>query len=607
MLDEDNHAQKMHSGAENFNKFQMLFKKGFYYQYSRNMLHRNNGDGTFSEIGQMAGISNTSWSWAPLFSDFDNDGYKDLFISNGYEKDFTNMDFIKYHMAERVKLSRGQSTATSMEMLEKMPSVKMSNYIYRNNGDNSFSKKNGDWGFNQKGVASGAAFADLNNDGAIDLVVNNINGEASIYCNNARRLDMSNHFLKVKLVGTGGNKFGIGAKVNIYCGTDLYHQEQFPVRGFQSSVDPVLNFGIGLHRMADSVIVIWPDDKMQKLDSVKPDQQLVLEWKNSNRFWKKDSVTGGQRFFNVALAPPFTHVENEFNDFSVQSLMPNFLSRQGPCMAVEDINRDGRKDLFLGGAKGQPGQIFIQQMNGDFVAKTESDIAADSASEDIAAAFFDANGDGYPDLYVAVGGYEFKNGDSALQDRIYFNDGKGNFKKNLRALPPLRFSKSCVKYADVNGDGAPDLFLGGRVVQGKYPLSPGSRILLNDGKGNFTDATAEVCPDLLKIGMVTDALWIDLNGDSQKDLIVVGEWMPIKVFINERGKLIDKSPDYIKFPSTGWWNCIKAEDFDGDGDLDLVIGNTGLNTQFKASEKEPLTLYYKDFEKKGTMDPILCY
>jgi hypothetical protein len=372
-------------------------------------------------------------------------------------------------------------------------------------------------------------------------------------------------------------------------------------------MDPVLNFGIGLHRMADSVVVIWPDDKMQKLDSVKPDQRLVLEWKNSNRLWKKDTVSCSQKFFTAEPAPPFTHVENEFNDFSVQSLMPNFLSRQGPCIAAEDINGDGRKDLFLGGAKGQPGQILIQQLNGNFVAKTEYDIAGDSASEDISACFFDANGDGYPDLYVASGGYEFKKEDADLQDRIYFNDGKGNFKKNPHALPPLRFSKSCVKYADVNGDGVPDLFIGGRVVPGKYPLSPGSRILINDGKGNFTDATAEVCPDLFKIGMVTDALWIDVNGDKQKDLIVIGEWMPIKVFINEHGKLTDRSSDYIKFPSTGWWNCIKAEDFDGDGDLDLVIGNTGLNTQFKASGKEPLTLYYKDFENKGTMDPIFCY
>ena len=607
MLDEDNHEQKMHSGAENFDKFQMLFKKGFYYQYSRNMLHTNNGDGTFSEIAQIAGISNTSWSWAPLFCDFDNDGNKDLFISNGYEKDFTNMDFIKYQVAEEVKTKHGETGSSTMEMLEKMPALKMSNFIYRNNGNNSFTKKTADWGFSQTGVASGAAFVDLDNDGAMDLVVNNVNGEAGIYRNNVHMLAGENHFLKIKLNGKFGNSFGTGAKVKLYCGADTYYQEQFPVRGFQSSVDPVLNFGIGTHALVDSVIVIWPDDRIQKIQAVKPDQSLILEWQNAIHFWKYDSLFTARKYFTADQGPSFTHVENEFNDFSIQSLMPNFLSRQGPCMAAEDINGDGRKDLFIGGAKGQPGRIFIQEVNGDFVAKSEPAIEKDSASEDVSAAFFDANGDGFTDLYIASGGYEFNDGDSALQDRIYFNDGKGNFKKNLQSLPQLRFSKSCVKSADFNGDGAPDIFLGGRVVPGKYPLSPGSRILINDGKGKFKDATAEICPALLQLGMVTDALWIDLNGDHQMDLIVVGEWMPIKVFINNKGKLEDKSSEYIKFPSSGWWNCIIAEDFDGDGDLDLVIGNMGLNTQFKVSEKEPLSLYYKDFENKGTMDPILCY
>lgn len=607
MLDEDNHAQKMHSGAENFDKFQMLFKKGFYYQYSRNMLHTNNGDGTFSEIAQIAGVSNTSWSWAPLFCDFDNDGNKDLFISNGYEKDFTNMDFIKYRVAEEVKTKHGEAGPSTMEMLEKMPALKMSNFIYRNNGNNSFTKKTADWGFSQTGVASGAVFVDLDNDGSMDLVVNNVNGDAGIYRNNAHTLVSENHYLKIKLNGRYGNDFGIGAKVKLYCGVDTYYQEQFPVRGFQSSVDPVLNFGIGTHALVDSVIVIWPDDRMQKIQTVKPDQSLILDWQNAIHFWKYDSLSSGRKYFTADQGASFTHIENEFNDFSVQSLMPNFLSRQGPCMATADINGDGRKDLFIGGAKGQSGRIFIQEVNGDFVAKSEPPIEGDSASEEVSAAFFDANGDGFPDLYIASGGYEFKDGDTALQDRIYFNDGKGNFKKNPQSLPPLRFSKSCVKYADINGDGVPDIFLGGRVVPGKYPLSPGSRILINDGKGKFKDVTAEICPALLQLGMVTDALWIDLNGDHQMDLIVVGEWMPIKVFINNKGKLEDKSSDYIKFPSSGWWNCIIAEDFDGDGDLDLVIGNMGLNTQFKATEKEPLSLYYKDFENKGTMDPILCY
>ena len=607
MLDEDNHQQKMHSGAENFNKFQMLFNKGFFYQYSRNMLHVNNGDGTFSEIAQLAGVSNTSWSWAPLFSDFDNDGFKDLFISNGYEKDFTNMDFIKYQITEDSKARRGEKTSGPMDMLKKMPALKMSNFVYQNTGNDSFIKKTNEWGFDETGVASGASYADLNNDGAMDLVVNYLNGYAGIYRNNVHSTNPENHFLKIKLNGKPGNSFGIGTKVKLFCGKHLYFQEQFPVRGFQSSVDQVLNFGIGRNNKIDSVMVIWPDDHMQKIEKLKADQQLTLDWGNAHFIWKYDSVSVSNPYFTASGSPDFVHHENEFNDFSVQSLMPNFLSRQGPCMAVGDINHDGSTDIFIGGAKGQPAQIFTQNKNGDFVFKPEPDIEKDSASEDVSAVFFDANSDGYPDLYVASGGYEFPEGDAALQDRLYLNDGKGNFKKTSNALPVLRFSKSCVRYGDVNGDGVPDLFLGGRVVPGKYPLSPGSRILLNDGKGNFRDATSEICPSLLQLGMVTDALWMDLNGDNQLDLIVVGEWMPIKIFINEKGKLVDKSSDYIKFPSTGWWNCILAADFDGDGDQDLVIGNTGLNTQFKASEKEPVTLYYKDFENKGTMDPVMCY
>lgn len=606
MLPESNLTQKMHSGAENFDKFQMLFRQNFYYQYSRNMLHKNNGDGTFSEIGQLAGMSNTDWSWSALLSDFDNDGNKDLFISNGYVKDYTDMDMVKYSVDRAVRAREGGRNENLKEYLDRMPSIEMPDYIFQNQGDGRFVKRTTEWGLDQKGVSAGAAYADLDNDGDLDLIINKTNAFAGILKNNSE-LAAANHFLRIQLKGTAKNAHGIGAKVTLHCGRNQFFQEQMPVRGFQSSVDPVLNFGTGAHSTIDSVTVVWPDDKVQVLKNIKSNQTLTLKQEDAQNGSKQLPVIETRPYFDTAAALAFLHKENEYNDFARQTLLPNYLSRQGPCMAKADVNHDGREDLFIGGAKGRPSRVLMQTAGGQFVQTPQPAIAADSASEDVAAAFFDADGDGDPDLYAGSGGYEFDQNDPALQDRLYINDGSGHFSKKEDALPQMLISTGCVRAADLDADGDNDLFIGARVSPGNYPATPESKILLNDGKANFTDATATVAPAIRLVGMVTDANWMDLNNDRLPDLVIVGEWMPIKVFINAKGTLQDASASYIRFASGGWWNRMLADDFDGDGDQDLVIGNLGWNAQFHASEKEPISLYYKDFDGNGSIDPVFCY
>ena len=604
MLPEGNQRQKLLFSPDNYEKVDVNLRSGFYYQYMSNMLHINNGNGTFSEIGQLAGISNTDWSWAPLCADYDNDGWKDIFVSNGIPRDFTNQDFLKY-MGDNFQ-NRQLARTDLLAAVGKMPSANIKNYFFKNNGDLTFSNVGKYWSTDSSSNSNGAAYADLDNDGDLDLIVNNINQPAFIYQNEANK-QIKNHFLQVKLVGEGKNTDGLGARVTIYNEGNQQFLDQMPNRGFQSNVSTVLHFGLGKENKIDSLKVVWLSGKRQVLANVKIDDILTLNERDAKQT-TSSKPTSQPLFAEVKSPVDFTAITNTINDFKRQPLAVNPLSFSGPAMTKGDVNGDGLEDIYVGGGSGQAGSIYFQQKNGSFLKKSEPSLDADKSCEDADAIFFDANGDSFNDLYVASGGYHnYLPNDSMLQDRLYINDGKGNFTKSAAALPEMHVSKSCVRSSDVNGDKFPDLFVGGRVIPGQYPETPQSFLLINDGKGHFKDQITSIAPSLQTIGMVTDAAWIDLNGDKNNDLVLVGEWMPVTVFINSNGKLENKTSNYFDKQYSGWWNKIATGDFNKDGRPDFIIGNQGLNTQCKATEKEPAEMFYKDFDDNGSIDPILCF
>ena len=605
MLPEDNVRQKLLFSPDNYEKFDITLRSGFYYQYMRNMLQLNNGDGTFSEIGQLAGISNTDWSWAPLFADFDDDGWKDLYVTNGYTRDYTNMDFLKY-MNDFIQNKGRLRREDVLGILQQMPASNVVNYLYKNNGDLTFTDVRKQWGVDSPSNSNGAAYVDLDNDGDLDLVVNNVNRTAFIYRNEENKKN-KNNYLNIKLHGLAKNTDGIGAKVFAYNKNGVQYLEQMPARGFQSTVSSILHFGLGKESSVDSLRVVWLSGKEQVLTKVKSNQLLTLHEKEAKSHYQI-SKSPASIFHEIKTPINFKSAEENINDFKRQPLLVNPLSFSSPCIVKGDVNGDGLEDICVGGDGKQAIALYIQQKDKQFVQKPQSAFEADKMCQNADAVLVDVNKDNLPDLYIASGGYHnFTPDDPLLQDRLYLNDGKGNFTKAANALPSMLVSKGCVRVADINGDSSPDLFVGGRVIPGRYPETPQSYILINDGKGHFTDATASIAPSLQNIGMVTDAAWIDLNGDNKKDLIVVGEWMPVTVFINNNGKLENKTKDYFDKDYSGWWNKLEIGDFNNDGKPDLIIGNTGLNTQCRASDKQPAEMYYKDFDGNGSVDPILCF
>ena len=612
MYPEDETVEKSSAGEDPFDIYQYKLEFGYFNQYSRNCLQLNMGGQKFIDIAPMAGVSATDWSWSTLINDFNGDGIKDIFVANGIVKRPNDLNYMKFIMGDSPQNSQFSKQEHDKKALDLMPDGKVHNYFFKGNQNLQFDDKSMSWGFEEAKIANGATYADLDNDGDLEIITNNINAEATIY-NNQSIENLGNSFCKIKLKGESQNTFGIGAKVILKANGIEQTQQLMPTRGFMSAVEPILTFGLGKNvQMIDTIKVIWESGKGQVLTKVKVNTTLILDEKDAKLISTILAKPVQLTFEEVSnkLNLNFTHKENQYFDFNRESLMPFKVSTEGPKIAVGDVNNDGKEDLYMGGAKGQSGELFLQNATG-FINSKQVDFIKDAIFEDVDAVFLDIDNDKDLDLYVVSGGNEFYENNVEQFDRIYRNDGKGNFKRDVSALPKMFSNKSCVRPFDFDKDGDLDLFVGGRVVPFNYGKTPTSYLLINNGKGNgsspqFTDKIKQLAPELQTAGMVTNAIWSDIDNDGDADLIVIGDWMPIKMYQNDKGKLSLIDNDLSK--KTGFWQGILANDFDRDGDLDLVVGNIGLNTKFKKNPKQnALRMYVKDIDGNGSVEQILTY
>ncbi len=605
MLPESDYLLKTTIKFDDYDVRRAKDQYNFHRQFTGNCLQLNNQDGRFSEIAQLAGVDATSWSWGALSFDFDNDGWKDLFVANGISKDLTNQDFLEFISSEEARSQMRNSSNSFKDLLNKLPSNPIPNYGFLNQQNLQFKNETTNLGFNTPSFSNGAAYGDLDGDGDLDLVVNNVNQKAFVYRNMASE-NLHHHFIKLKLEGNTPNTFGFGAKVTVFSKGNQQLLVQSPSRGFQSSVEPVLNFGLGDQSIADSLLVQWTNEKEQVIRNIHSDTTITLKQKDAAERSHQKFLTS-ELYTNAAdklISGNYTHTENEYVDFDAERLLPKMLSTEGPKLAVADINGDGLEDFYLGSSTADTAKIFIQKKDGHFVQKFQPAFVADKYIENTGAVFFDADNDGDKDLLVASGGNIALQGSVNLFPRLYLNDGKGSFKRSISSLPAVSVNASCVRVADFDGDGKEDIFLGGRNVPGSYGLKPPSFLLKNNGNGTFSDVTKSVASDFSNIGMVTDAQWADINGDGKKELVVVGDWMPVTIFQYIGGKL--KMVNQLAH-SSGWWNCLTIADINNDGKADLIAGNFGQNSNIKADIQHPAKLYVNDFDKNGQIECIPVY
>ncbi|MFC2113089.1 VCBS repeat-containing protein, partial [Bacteroidota bacterium] len=603
MLPEGDARLKNTSEFERYDIYILKLMDDFYHQFMQNSLQLNNGNETFSEIAFYSGVAETDWSWGPIMFDMDNDGYVDIFVSNGIYHDLTNQDFIEFfanQIVQKMTISGKKEVVDSI--INKMPSTPIPNYAFRNNGDLTFKNMSAEWGFDTPSFSNGTAYGDLDNDGDLDLIVNNVNQPCFVYQNKTNE-KTGNHYLKVQLKGEGHNTFGIGSVVNVYYNDQIHRQEQIASRGFQSSINHVLNFGLGIETEVDSVEVIWPGRKKQVARNISADQMIIFDIKDAAKkeLFIRSNKTATKKFIE-GDSPFDPHKENFYIDYDYEGLIAQMLSREGPALDVADLNNDGLDDVFMGGATNDGGQIYLQSSNGKMIIQKNDCFQQDKKFEDTAARFLDADGDGDPDLYVGSGGNDKESESRLLRDRLYINNGKGAFEKADDAIPDFRYNTSVVEPCDFDQDGDMDLFVGSLSVSRIYGINPNHFLLENNGGGKFKDITEARAYKFRNIGMVTDAVWQDMDEDGLKDLVIVGQWMAPVIYQNSGRRLspIESSLDSL----SGWWNALSVTDLDNDGDMDMVLGNRGNNSYIKVSREAPVKMFINDFDNNGTIEQI---